>query len=237
MCSCRRKRNSVHGRWWATSASSQWFMVVVGFVLWLLSASLLRLLRRSIFQYWAAFPWRPWRPVSGPDTPRRLHPVRSGKPGRKRPGPILTRYDRQKGGVPQRCRVYVHSAYQDSQLHIIRVSSRSTDIESETSRIPTTVTRLPGVGSERGSRSHQHHLSDILASNIFGRDISNTRGTRGGPFEYTCDSCPTQQREKTSEYCKTSFSIPGQCFLELLLPDSDVLDTGDDIHRVDTQAE
>jgi hypothetical protein len=38
-----------------------------------------------------------------PDTPRRLHPVRSGKQGRKRPGPILTRYDRQKGGVPQRC--------------------------------------------------------------------------------------------------------------------------------------
>lgn len=37
-----------------------------------------------------------------PDTPRRLHPVRSGKQGRKRPGPILTRYDRQKGGVPQR---------------------------------------------------------------------------------------------------------------------------------------
>jgi hypothetical protein len=56
-----------------------------------------------------------------PDLPRRLHPVRSGKQGRKRPGPILTRYDRQKGGVPQRCRVYLHSAYQDSQLHIIRV--------------------------------------------------------------------------------------------------------------------
>jgi hypothetical protein len=36
-----------------------------------------------------------------PDSPRRLHTVRSGKQGRKRPGPILTRYDRQKGGVPQ----------------------------------------------------------------------------------------------------------------------------------------
>jgi len=47
-------------------ASSQWFKV--GFVLWLdwlLSCSLLRLLGRSIFQYWAAFPWRPWRSVSG----------------------------------------------------------------------------------------------------------------------------------------------------------------------------
>jgi hypothetical protein len=62
--------------------------------------------------------------------------------------------------------------------------------------------------------------------------IKTSRGTRGGPFEYTCDNRPTRQREKTSEYYKTLFSIPGQCFLELPPPDSDVLDTWDDIHRV-----
>ena len=213
----------------------------MGFVLWLLSCSLLRLLGRSIFQYWAAFPWRPWRSVSGliPQGDS-TQSARGSKGGRG-----LVQY--WQGTTDKR----VVSPKGESIFELFCLSrplgtynpSKEKLRDRQTSKVKPHGYQLQSLVYLESDLSKAGSINTIFRTYL--RVISsasegiyqNIRGTTGGPFEYTCDNHPTQQREKTSEYYKTSFSIPGQCFLELPLPDSDVLDTWDDIHRVDTQAE
>jgi hypothetical protein len=46
----------------------------------------------------------------------------------------------------------------------------------------------------------------------------NSKRTRGGPFEYTCDNRPTQQREKTQNTARTRFQFQDSVSWNCLFP-------------------